>query len=318
MNIDRLFYCKAPNIRALHLLIVSFYLLSGALLAGCGRNTPTPAFVPTTPSTESVSTQAITEIPTIQEPSATPAPLAVRVNQGGVTLVEYQAELERFKQAAGREIDEADRQVVLDELINQTLLAQAAIESGFTLDEAGLQARIDQLVDQTGGAAALSEWMQANGYSEADFRQGLARGISAAWMRDQIISKVPETAEQVHARQILLRTTDEANQALARLQAGEKFETLAKEADPIAAGELGWFPRGYLFFPALDEAVFKLEPGQYSGVIETTSGFHILYVVERDPAYPLASQPRLILQEKALMDWLAQAREQAQIEIVTP
>jgi peptidyl-prolyl cis-trans isomerase C len=236
------------------------------------------------------------------------------VNGVGISLAEYQAELARFQQASGKELGDADRQRVLDDLIDQTLLAQAAAEKGFTLD---LQKRLDDLTQKAGGAQALADWMKANGYSEADFRQQLARDASAAWMRDQIVSQVPSIAEQVHARQILSRTADEANQVLAKLQAGQDFLALAKEADTVTGGELGWFPRGYLFFPQLDEAVFKLQPGQYSNVIETTTGFHILYVVERDAAHPLSPQARQTLQEQALKQWLDERRQQSKIEIIT-
>jgi peptidyl-prolyl cis-trans isomerase C len=253
-----------------------------------------------------------------REQTPTPQPLAARVNGEGITLAEYQAELARYQQAAGKDLADADRQRVLDDLINQELLAQAAAENGFTLDETALQERLDKLASQLGSPQALADWMKTNGYSEAEFRQQLARSVRAAWMRDQILAKLPTTAEQMHARQILLRTAEDANQALAKLQAGQDFNTLAKEADPITNGELGWFPRGFLFFPELEEAAFKLEPGQYSNVIQTPSGFHILYVIERAAQRTLDPQAHLILQEKALQTWLDERRQQSQIEVISP
>lgn len=105
---------------------------------------------------------------------------------------------------------------------------------------------------------------------------------------------------------------------MAKLQAGQAFGALASAADPVTNGELGWFPRGYLFYPELEEAVFKLQPGQYTPVIKTASGYHILYLIERDPQHPLDPQTRLILQEQALQDWLDEHRQQSTIEIVTP
>jgi peptidyl-prolyl cis-trans isomerase C len=128
---------------------------------------------------------------------------------------------------------------------------------------------------------------------------------------------VPQTAEQVHARQILLRTAEAAAQELAQLQAGQDFTELAKQADPVTGGDLGWFPRGYLFFPELDQAVFSLEPGKFSDVIQTSIGYHILYVIEKDPARLLDPQARLILQEKALKNWLDERRQQSKIEIIS-
>jgi peptidyl-prolyl cis-trans isomerase C len=115
----------------------------------------------------------------------------------------------------------------------------------------------------------------------------------------------------------LLRTAEAAAQELAQLQAGQDFTELAKQADPVTGGDLGWFPRGYLFFPELDQAVFSLEPGKFSDVIQTSIGYHILYVIEKDPARLLDPQAWLVLQEKALKNWLDERRQQSKIEIIS-
>jgi peptidyl-prolyl cis-trans isomerase C len=292
-------------------------VISMTFLAACSQESP--SLTPSQTASAKVNTSpspGATE--TTQAPTSTPEALAAQINATGIPLTEYQAELMRYQQATGRELNKDDRQRVLDELINQTLLAQAATEKGFTLDETALQTRMDNLAKQIGGDEALAQWMKTNGYIEADFRLQLAQSASAAWMRDQILVEVPTTAEQVHARQILSRTAEEANQILAKLQAGEDFTTLAKQTDPVSGGDLGWFPRGYLFFPALDEAAFSLESGKYSGVIETTSGFHILSVIERDPQRPLDPQALLFSKEKALQRWLEERRQQSKIEIISP
>jgi peptidyl-prolyl cis-trans isomerase C len=82
-------------------------------------------------------------------------------------------------------------------------------------------------------------------------------------------------------------TLAEANDAVTSLQSGADFMELAATYDPTSKGDLGWFPRGYLDQPAIDEAVFALQPGQYSQVVETDIGYHILYVAERDPYHSL-------------------------------
>lgn len=78
------------------------------------------------------------------------------------------------------------------------------------------------------------------------------------------------TQEQARAR---------AEEALAKLNAGEPFDAVAAQySDSSAAdygGDLGWFQRGQLA-PVMDEAAFALQPGQTSGLIETPLGYHIL------------------------------------------
>ena len=142
--------------------------------------------------------------------------------------------------------------------------------------------------------------------------------MAAAWMRDQITGAVPWVADQVHARQILLYNSSDANDILSRLNSGEDFTTLAFQYDPATGGDLGWFPKGYLTEPALETAAFSLDPGKYSDVIQTPLGYHILLVIERDAQHPLTSDARMNLQEKALSNWLAARRAQSDIQILAP
>lgn len=247
-------------------------------------------------------------------PSPTAEPAAARVNGEAISVEAYQAELARFAAAKGSQPTPEEEQAVLDDLIDQTLLAQAAIENGFDAGEAEIQARYTALAGQAGGQEALDRWLSENGYSEESFRRDLARLAAAAWMRDQIVSQVPETAEQVHARQILANTRQEAEEALARLANGVAFGTIAAEYDPVAEGELGWFPRGYLLYPAVEEAAFALQPGETSQVVETEIGFHLVHVIERGER-PLAPDARLALQEKALRTWLEERRQASDISV---
>jgi len=90
---------------------------------------------------------------------------------------------------------------------------------------------------------------------------------------------------------------------------------LAWEYSPETGGELGWFPRGYLFQPAVEEAAFALQPGQFSGIIETAYGFHIIEVIERDPQRPLSADALLAAQRTVIETWLTDRRAQSAIEI---
>jgi peptidyl-prolyl cis-trans isomerase C len=181
------------------------------------------------------------------------------------------------------------------------------------VDDAALQARIDSLVNQLGSADALSTWEKAHGYTDEGFRSELRREMAAAQMRDQIAASVPNTAEQVHVKQILLYNSDAAQQALGYLKAGWKFDDLAARYDVVTKGELGWFPRGYLPDPEIETAAFALQVGQYSAVIQTQAGYLILYVEERDPNHPLSPDALLTLQEHTVTDWLTQQRNKSTI-----
>jgi len=269
-----------------------------------------------TPSTPTPSLPTDTPLP----PSPTPPPSVATINGEYITSAEFEAELARYnaaQTALGKTVsEEVARQVVLDDLIAQVLLSQAAAEANFEVTESDLQSRIDALVSQLGSADALSQWQAAHGYDDASFRIALKRSVEAAWMRDKIIADVPVEMEQIHLRQILTYNEADAQSALQQLTAGADFDELAALYDPVTRGELGWVPQGYLLDAGADEAVFALQAGEISGIVPTQAGFHIFKAVERGE-YPLSPDALLIMQELALQRWLADRLAESDV-ILTP
>ena len=166
------------------------------------------------------------------------------------------------------------------------------------------------------GFAATQLGRFAQDTSLSDWHDGV-NGYTVG-VRDQITTAVPMQAEQVHARQILVYDAAEAQDILAQLQAGNDFGNLAKQYDPVTGGDLGWFPRGYLPSKALEEAAFLLQPGEFSQVVQTVAGYHILQVMERDPLHPLTPDALLVLQTQALQGWLAEKWGKSDIQVLLP
>jgi hypothetical protein len=75
---------------------------------------------------------------------------------------------------------EEQRRLVLDQLIDETLLAQGAQQAGFSLTDSDLQAAEQQLATALGGTDALANWQARMGYTPELFRQALARSLAAA------------------------------------------------------------------------------------------------------------------------------------------
>jgi peptidyl-prolyl cis-trans isomerase C len=269
---------------------------------------------------EPTSTPTVTLTP--EPPTATPEPMALTVNGESITVVDFNAEVQRYltsQSSLEKTVSAEDASnAVKDDLTAQLLLAQAAHADGFTLDDAGLQARIESLATQVGGADALSAWESAHGYTDEAFRSELKRAAESAWMRDKIVAAVPSTAEQVHVQQILLYNQDTAQSFLTQLNGGADFDELAFKADQLTRGDLGWVPRGYLLEPKIEQAAFGLEVGQHSDVITTDVGFHIVRILARDPQRPLSPDAYLALQELALKNWIEEQRQQANIIFVQP
>ncbi len=286
-----------------------------AFLAACTATQATPSPRPSPSLRPSPSATPF-------RPSPTPLPLAARVNGTPIPLADFQAEWARFRAAqqrlgteiAPQPLAEA-QQRVLDDLIDRLLLAQGAREHGYTPpDDEALWA---QAVRQAGGEQALRHFLDQMGYDRQAFLQAYRQTEAAAWMVRYLAAQVPEKAEQVHARQILVYNEQEAQKLAARLQHGEKFEDLAAAYDPIGRGDLGWFPRGYLLQPQVEEAAFALQPGQVSEIITTGLGYHIIKVEARGVRV-LSPDARRALQMQAVQAWLRQRRSHSEIQRLLP
>ena len=293
--------------------------------AGCGGRSETTT--PTMPGTSSAPTpknSTVEAIPTLTlSPTSTPTPepLAAIVNGEPITMAEFTAELGRYQRAKGDETGTnlategmTEESIVIQALIDQVLLSQGAEKGLFVLDNETLESRYAQLSVQTD----LPSWLKENGYTENSFRLALARSIKGAWMRDKIVAEVPESVEQVHARQILLYNSEEANQVYTNLQAGADFDRLAAAYDPTGLGDIGWFPRGYLTELAVEEAAFSLQSGEMSTIVETRLGYHIIKIIERDPERLLEPDALFTLQAQAVSHWLEETRAQSEIEVQVP
>lgn len=129
------------------------------------------------------------------------------------------------------------------------------------------------------------------------------------------IIKVTERQKRVpkiRASHILIRSVDDKGRAddsertklvkeiLDRAKSGEDFGKLAAEysEDPgskMKNGDLGFFGRRQMVQP-FDEAAFKLDVGEISGIVETQFGFHIIKVTAKEE-YPSFDKEKKVLRE---------------------
>jgi parvulin-like peptidyl-prolyl isomerase len=268
-------------------------------------------------------------------PSATTAPtattveeLAAVVNGEPITLDAYQrqvAQVEAFFEQEGLDLETDEgrerltqaRRQVLEQMIDQELIEQAAAEMGITISDAELQASIADIVDQSGGEEEFNQSLQATGTTYDDFRQMLLDQLLSEAVYSAVTASINPVAEQVHARHILLPTREMAEEVLARLQAGEDFAYLAREySEDISSretgGDMGFFPRGVMP-PEVEDVAFSLEVGEISEIVESQFGFHVLQVLEREER-EIAVEVFESLRQQAFMQWLQEQRESASIE----
>ncbi|MFP4376963.1 MAG: peptidylprolyl isomerase [Spirochaetales bacterium] len=243
------------------------------------------------------------------------------VNGVGIGREEFEQNVEntlnRFRQQ-GQQISEEQIPVLQEQVLNQMLaeelIYQAAIERGLQADEETVENQFQQMRSQFESDEAWQEAMDDLGTDEAELRDQLARNALIQDMVAEATSDVGavteeeiqtfyeenpqffEQGEQVAARHILISTegiTDEevleekraqAEAIREELQGGADFAAVAQERSegPSASrgGDLGTFGRGQMV-PAFEEAAFNLEVGEISAIVETQFGYHIIEVTER-------------------------------------
>ena len=307
-----------------------------ALALLCVSTACMPTFVTSVPTPVPTATAAAA---TPAEPTATPPvqfsptpepPLAARVNGVPVYLDAYERELGRYEASLlsrgidpntpeGQENLAQARAWVLNVMIEQVLTEQAAAAAGVVVSDAEVDDYIQLMVEENGGQEAfeakLAEWGET---TEDAWREVRSQLIGMAMMQ-RVVENIPPTAEHVHARHVLVDTEAEAERILAQLQAGADFATLARAysqdtSTRESGGDLGFFPQGILVAPEVEEAAFALQPGQFSGVVSSALGYHIVQVVERDPARGVSADNLRLLQDRAVQEWIEGLWAQATVE----
>lgn len=311
------------------------------LLAACSVSdvppqsaTITPAVIPSATTT---APKAAAPIQPASGPTAVPTegPAAARVNGRPVPLAEFEKNVARrqvemtqqgidLTTAEGKAALAEMRRQILDGMIEQELIDQEAAKQDITVTEAEVDAAVNQSIADSGGVDAFNKYLSnVAGMTAQEYREGQREGMLTQKMIERVTRNVPMTGEQVHARHILLNTKAEADSLLAQLRAGADFAVLAQRfsKDTITSaggGDLGWFPRGGLFDAALEKAAFDLQPGQISGVVQSDLGgqtvYHIVQVIERDPARALSDDALLAARRMAFQQWLDDLKASAKIE----
>lgn len=269
--------------------------------------------------------------PTAPPPTPTPErPLAARVNGQPIYLVDYERQVAQYQDAlaasgvdiASPEGQERLRQMraqILDWMIEQVLIEQAAAGMGITVTDEEVQAAIAQLVQDAGSQEAFQERLERSGMTLSDLQAQLRAELLRARVLERVQATVPERAEQVHARHILVDTRERAEALLSQIQAGADFAQLARtysqdESTRDAGGDLGWFPRGVLLAPEVEEVAFSLQAGQVGPIVQSQFGYHIVQTLERKQDEPISPEHRQLLQDRAVQEWMESLWKQAVIE----
>ena len=248
--------------------------------------------------------------------------IVAKINNETVTLTDLKAatdeRLLELRQESGSAEEanqqfEAEKAQLLKSYIHTKLLLQKAEEFGLDADiDVDVAAYLENMRQEMGipSLDVLDQYLKQQGSSLQKFRQKVKDNMmTESLVRNFVYGKITLLTPEVEAyyneniqqfavpakvdlAEVLFLTEGKdraavrmkAEEALARLEKGESFESIAKEYSegPTASkgGEIGTFNKGTMN-AALEEAAFQTDVGEHSGIIESDYGFQVIKVLDR-------------------------------------
>ncbi len=193
------------------------------------------------------------------------------------------------------------KEQVLQQMVDSKLFSMEARQQGLAGDVVVQQA-IERAVD-----AVLADFFIKQEIEGLD--------LSDTALKDfyQVNSTEFRTGRRVHARHIITSSAEGAAAALEQVRQGRDFSQVAGEnnidSSKADAGDLGWVKHGVMVKP-FEEALFALDEGEISDVVQTRYGFHIILAEEIDEGnvVPFEAVKKQIKQKIVSMH-LAQVKE---------
>jgi peptidyl-prolyl cis-trans isomerase C len=212
--------------------------------------------------------------------------------------------------AQGQPDSEQSRRMILDNLITQEVVAQEADRKGFGKG-ADVRTQLDLTRQQIVVQALIQDYLKTHPVKDEDMLAEYNRVKGA------------RGDKEYKARHILVDKDTEANDIIAQLKKGAKFEDLAKQSkDPGSkdkGGDLDWNPPG-TFVKPFAEALAKLEKGKYTETpVQTQFGWHVIQLddVRTQPFPPFDTvKPQLQsrLQEQEVQKYVTGLRAKAKVQ----
>jgi parvulin-like peptidyl-prolyl isomerase len=237
----------------------------------------------------------------------------------------------------GESANAACARFTLTNEIQEEFVKAYALANDIAVEDADVTDAIEQLETNLGGAAELDARLSEEDLTRRDLQLlaerlllfGEVQGaiVEERLDEDALMELYEEAKPQfttVEVGHILLETQKEAEDVAERVTV-ENFAKLARtrSVDPGSApsgGSLGSYSESQFrseFDPTFVEAALALDPGDVSGVVETSFGFHVIYLVRRDVAAFDDVREQLSAQQggQLFQTWLREQYETVDVEV---
>jgi len=151
-------------------------------------------------------------------------------------------------------------------------------------------ARKDKL-DEGAEAEARTKYYDRRALHDAYYNKNVRLAVDDAALRkvyDEEVAKL-KPREEFHARHILVKTEEDAFEAIERINRGSDFAEVAKEMSTGPSGpkggDLGYSPKGQMV-PEFEKAALALEKGKVSEPVKTQFGWHVIKLEDKRMSKP--------------------------------
>lgn len=206
--------------------------------------------------------------------------------------------------------------IVIEEEIVRRFAAEEDVSASDDEIREKIATRLGIKADDPTFDVVFQQELTRSALSEQDYLLMAEAAVLSDKLRDKFLKDVPDAAESVRYRQILV-STDEAAQAVRdELEAGGDFAALAAEGSldtqtKDSGGEVGWIPRGVLD-PSTEELVFALEVGDIT-TIPVSQGVLVVEMREKEKEHPVSDDMKPALANRAFVAWVQEKRDGVEI-----
>jgi parvulin-like peptidyl-prolyl isomerase len=219
-----------------------------------------------------------------------------------------------------------------DVFIRQWLAKQStAVQNRVEPSSSAINKAISSFSANLPKAITYNKFLSANNLSTSDANAMMAVMVRRINMQSYLAAQIVSPLYEVHARDITLSTQAQANTILKQIKNGGNFATIAKSQSvdattKTAGGDLGWLAQGqYAQTIAsgtsgiVDNWIFDhaRKPNELSGVLTENGAYHIIQILQIDPARQVDATTLSTLQQNALTTWLLSQKGKLGLSVIS-
>jgi len=217
-----------------------------------------------------------------------------------------------------------------DEIIREWLANQsAATQERIEPSASAINRAMNNFEANFPTTSSYSHFLSQDNVSDADMQAMMAINLRRAHIQTYLASLVVSPAYQVLARTMTIDTLPNAQAILKQLQHGANFATLATKKSVDAStntkgGELGWLVRGQYTETEQQATVenWMFDPhrtiNEISPVLTENGAYHIVQILNIDPARPVDTATLQDLKSNAAANWILIQRANFGSKITSP